>query len=559
MRRSFAIAVLALSFCSFYSLTQEALTTGSIEGIVVRADTDQPIASAQVTLTPVGAAEIATVSTGADGKFNFRNLLPATYRVAVTANGFVRQEYGQRGLGGSGWLLFVQSGQSITDANIRITPAGTISGRILDQDGKPATAVPVQLLKRLFNTQGRAFQPAGTASTDDRGNYRIFNVTPGRYYLVAGTQPAVTNLTPQRILSLPTGSARYSVKYHPNVSSVDEATTIEVKSGADSTVDMRLERVTQTFNVRGRVINTTGAPFPSNLTAMLGYSTFSGAGNANRPDSFDPVTGMFNVSNVPPGEFTIQIAQPAQPPRGTGGTLIAEQQARALAASVSVRVTNSDIDGLVLTPTAAVTAQGKLIVEGAPISAVPNLAQLRVNVRGAVLTITGMTVSTPIAADGSFQVSGFREGEYRAQMNMVVPGFYVKSIKLGKEDILGTTFKFTSDSPTSIEVVLKAGTQTISGTVTDSLSKPVPGIVVVLVPAQRGIFELYRATNTDQAGKFSMVNIDPGEYKIFSWEAIDSGGYMDPDFLKQYEELGKLVNVTEFSSSSVEVKLIPAQ
>jgi hypothetical protein len=51
MRRTFALAVLALSLFSFPVLPQEGPRIGSIEGIVVRADTAQPIANAQVTLT----------------------------------------------------------------------------------------------------------------------------------------------------------------------------------------------------------------------------------------------------------------------------------------------------------------------------------------------------------------------------------------------------------------------------------------------------------------------------------------------------------------------------
>jgi hypothetical protein len=67
---------------------------------------------------------------------------------------------------------------------------------------------------------------------------------------------------------------------------------------------------------------------------------------------------------------------------------------------------------------------------------------------------------------------------------MNVPGFYVKSIKHGVQEIMGTTFKFINSDPASFEVVLKAGTQTIAGTVTDAQSRPVPGVAVVLIPAQ---------------------------------------------------------------------------
>jgi hypothetical protein len=82
---------------------------------------------------------------------------------------------------------------------------------------------------------------------------------------------------------------------------------------------------------------------------------------------------------------------------------------------------------------------------------------------------------------------------------------------------------------------------------------------VVLIPAHREKVDLFRTTHTDQNGKYTMTDLAPGEYKVFSWEAVDTNAYMDPEFLQPYEHLGKAISVTDSSSSSVGVKLIPAQ
>src|SRR5262245_7654755 len=131
MRRALRFGVLVLSLSSFSALPQQTPTPGSIQGVVVSADTDQAIANAQVTLTEISdvdarpantanATAIAPVTTDADGKFTFKNVKPAAYRAIATATGFVRQEYGQRAPNGSGRLLFVAAGQTISDANIRL-------------------------------------------------------------------------------------------------------------------------------------------------------------------------------------------------------------------------------------------------------------------------------------------------------------------------------------------------------------------------------------------------------------------------------------------------------
>ena len=138
------------------------------------------------------------------------------------------------------------------------------------------------------------------------------------------------------------------------------------------------------------------------------------------------------------------------------------------------------------------------------------------------------------------------------------PGFYAHSIKYGGKEILGTTFQFSSDAPGTFEVVLKAGTQ-VSGKVTDVQSRPATGTAVVFVPAQRERQDPFRSTNTDQTGKFTMANVAPGEYKVFSWDVVDNNAFRDPDFLNPYEELGKAITVSETFNSSVDVTLIPAQ
>ena len=64
---------------------------------------------------------------------------------------------------------------------------------------------------------------------------------------------------------------------------------------------------------------------------------------------------------------------------------------------------------------------------------------------------------------------------------------------------------------------------------------------------------------SDQNGHFTLMWLTPGVYQLFSWESLDAGAQYDPDFLKQYEQQGKLVHVAESSSQDVDVRLIPAQ
>ena len=216
-----AIAVLAfLSSQQTPTPQQQPSVKGFIEGIVVRVGTNEPIAGARVTLSrdtlitasiagpanapPPGAtlvavaqsgvppsplAAIPAVSTDSQGKFVFKDVDAGAYLVQVASNGYAKTEYGQRLFNGRGTPVHVTAGQTLKDIAIRMTPAGTVTGRISDAAGRPLVGVPVQLLRPIYNLTGqRTFQSGGSTRTNDRGEYRLYWVTPGRYYLNAASQ-----------------------------------------------------------------------------------------------------------------------------------------------------------------------------------------------------------------------------------------------------------------------------------------------------------------------------------------------------------------------------------
>src|SRR6185295_18373141 len=145
------------------------------------------------------------------------------------------------------------------------------TGRIRDANGRPAVGILVQLLHAVYNSAGqKSFQAVGSGKTDDRGEYRVYWVTPGRYYVAAGSSqlsagtametirytttsaPGVTTIT-SNAASSPNEVAgeRYPTTFFPGVTDVSAGSVIEVPSGSDlSGVDFLLPRP-QFFWVRG--------------------------------------------------------------------------------------------------------------------------------------------------------------------------------------------------------------------------------------------------------------------------------------------------------------------
>src|SRR5437879_6136944 len=90
--------VIFLSVIVASAAPQQSLNA-SIEGIVVRRDTSEPLAEVHVELNTTEATPVTSraATTGSDGKFAFENIPPGTYRlVAARQGGYLPAEYGQR-------------------------------------------------------------------------------------------------------------------------------------------------------------------------------------------------------------------------------------------------------------------------------------------------------------------------------------------------------------------------------------------------------------------------------------------------------------------------------
>lgn len=98
----------------------------------------------------------------------------------------------------------------------------------------------------------------------------------------------------------------------------------------------------------------------------------------------------------------------------------------------------------------------------------------------------------------------------------------------------------------------------VRGSVADVDNLPAVGVWVILVPdeARRSSRRLYKSTSTDQYGRFELRGIAPGDYKLFSWEEVESEAWEDPDFLKDFEKQGEKISLQEGDQKTVNVTAI---
>jgi len=442
---------------------------------------------------------------------------------------------------------------------VQASATGTVSGRITDDQGQPAVDVPVQLVRVAFNPQGKTFQAAGSTNVDDRGDYRLYGVSPGSYYLLVGNSPGPLG-RPGRPNGLST--AVYALSFYPGVVDVSQAAPIEVKSGSEVIADMRVQRE-NTYRIRGRVIDSRTGQAPPRADVSLNYRNLTGGGGSfSSGQSYNPTTGTFELKNVIPGHYIVQAQIQDPNPSGpvTGPVDIAARQAAIAArpsAQVPVDVQNSDVDGLVLTLTLPSSIPGRLSLQGAAFSTLAGRDRIRVEIRPTD-GIVSPPALTPVGADGTFRIDNLREGSYQIRVVNLPPGYYVKSALLGGTDVLTDVFRFSGTISGTLDVVVSSGAAQVGGGVIDGANRPVSRVQAVLVPMQRNRTDLYKTAVTDQNGRFTMMGITPGEYKLFGWNGLEPYRFMDPDFISKFESDSTPVHVDESSAQAIQVRMIPA-
>src|SRR5215471_15507381 len=120
---------------------------------------------------------------------------------------------------------------------------GIVTGRLLLADGSPAVGVRVSTMAAPETGQPVTDVPtlSNLTETDSAGRFRLENIRPGRYYIVAG------------LLDAPT--------YFPGTSAVVDARTVSITAGSTTAgIDFQAVRASTGLNVSGHVRREGNAP-----------------------------------------------------------------------------------------------------------------------------------------------------------------------------------------------------------------------------------------------------------------------------------------------------------
>jgi len=531
----------------------------TVQGQIIQQPGGQPIRKVNVRLSGTAeeqgdAADLVAV-TDADGHFKIEDIKPGTYRVGYDRSGFVDAEKRHHG---TRMLLSLEAGQEMNDLVFHMVPAAVITGKVTDIDGDPAQWVSVAALPPHF-WQDREPIVSGSAVTNDLGEYRISDLAPNHYTIVA--QPPARQPRPtQSAKGAEKNGLVYVATYYPGTSQRSRALSLDLHAGDEVPVNITLG-VAQPFHVRGQVLN---LPIETredtNIVLRPLGEDFT---REVRPWPLDN-EGKFDISGVLPGSYSVLLI--------SGGY----RHPSVMRGDQTVQVTAADVEGLRISPVPNGQVHGRFHIDngekidwsGTEVDFYSSLHDKSWRGGASDISIEALRwddrpARADLKKDGSFEIKDVPPDTYRLEVwpvGTVLDNAFIKAVKLGGKDVTDSGFSVAGASY-SLDVVVGANGATVEGFVTEDKDRPASDVYVVIAPSTDGSQrrDLYHVTTTDYRGHFSLKGLNPGEFLLFAVdEDPDQIDVLDPEFIHAHESLGKSVQLKEGEHQSVELKLVPS-
>jgi len=518
--------------------SQKAQTgTATIRGHVVAAESGAPLRKAQVRIVAPELRENRMTSTDGDGKFEFKEVIPGRYTVSASKGSYVQLQYGQQRPFEPGRPLEILDRQLVEKVDFALPRGAIITGRIIDEFGDPLPDAMVSA-QRYQNMGGqRRLVPAGrSATTNDVGEFRLFAIPPGQYYLSATLRSMNGPLTESDDRS------GYAPTYFPGTANMAEAQKVTVAIG-QSISDMnmallpaRLSRVTGTAtDSQGRPFSGTVMSIPRGDSMMVMF----GPPAQIKPD------GSFVLGGLTPGRYMLQARA-----MGLDGE----------SAYLDLTVNGDDIDGVKLVATKPGTVSGRVLVDPAAAAALrPSTMTLGLQPVQPDMFMIGMGPGK-VSDDLTFEI---RASPTVARITLFgqLPGWAIRSVRYRGIDITDSGMEFRpNEDVAGVEVELTNQISSVSGLVTNGKGEAQKDYSVVVFPQDREKWtwnsRYLRTARPDQDGRYKVTGLPPGEYRVIALDYIDQNEWNTPEFLDGIRPKSTVFSVNEGEAKSVDLKIL---
>lgn len=293
-----------------------AAQTGRLSGQVIEDGTSEPVGDARVILQPSTPGplpgvppQMFAVSTDREGRFAFDAVAPGTYRIQVQKGGFYANPEST-----TPPMVRVSAGEQRTLAALSLRRGGVIAGRVVGPSGQPLVEARVRAIATVSQLPGGGSSGMGGSSqTNDLGEFRLYGLVPGAYYVQVSPPVDMGTLSSSNAATVMTNT------YHPDAIDRVDAAVVSVAAGRTaSNVEVRMAEA-RAYRITGTVVDEVGKPIEgamvfANSDPMAGGTRME----APRRTSSD-AAGRFVLTGVTAGSYLITATVPVS--SGPGGTV----------------------------------------------------------------------------------------------------------------------------------------------------------------------------------------------------------------------------------------------
>ena len=513
-----------------------------VQGRVVNASTGEPLGKAQVTLGSYEGAQTfeLVASTDAQGVFRFAEVAPGGYKLTADKTGFLPGGYGEIAADDPPSLLTIGTGDRLPDLTLKLRPAGSISGRVLDANGEPLPGRQVTLWTKHRKRNSEPNRPADDTTTNLAGEYRFEGMLPGIYYISTEQQTILTSGRQVQVDQDGHPSKLHDLKtFYPAVLRLTEAQAIRVDSGQDlPDIDIRVQRG-PLLRVSGRIAGAAGSFAKYSLTA----ASEEDIGPASRSATIEG-DGEFVLEELTPGPHRLAL-------------LDHSKGAVQVVGGAEINLGDQNLTGISIVPFAPAKLRVRVAIEDE-----------RTIPEGAVL-LSASEKTGPGGSGGSefekhngvYVFDHVAPGTYGILFNNA-PDAYLKSVQSGNEYLPWDAIPVAEGATLDLQLTYSRKVAGVSGVVEPAgNSKPKRAVRVLLISEEEDVSPGGRVVpgEVDQYLHFSVERLRPGKYLAVATQEGDFDFWETPEVVKTLSASCVEVDLQESEHTTLHLKLIPKE
>jgi len=385
----------------------------------------------------------------------------------------------------------------------------------------------------------RALTGAGGGSTNDKGEYRINNLSAGRFYVFAHCQAQLPAAHPL----LPRGDPRtphetYLAQFYGGGLDPATATRLTMAGGGSlENIDFRMTRA-PAFIVRGSLTGSDPQALAGGLNVMLFPVNRLMRGLMLSGAAVESQSRKFQFEAVVPGSYLLVASS--------------MHDGNAFAAQRTVEIGAAPPESLDISLQSGVELKGSVQFDSDDHPPFEN-GQITLEPMDGPIFIP--LPRAQLEKDGTFLLTGILPGRWRLVRSL--PGF-VKSVSLAGQPVSPEGFQLAAGAAGPLRVVMGSKMADLHVEVSDAPTDRLTCALIFPEDLDRLGAGLERGGSGMGTGRIEFGGLAPGRYRVFATDSPNPWSILQrQDWLQMLESRSAAVDIPEGGHVSTTVEIIP--